>query len=251
MRVRTVTVDFWGTLVLEPPGADDRYQAPRLHDIKRLLLQNGFDCSQAQLTRAYQASGDVLRKMWSTRRDVGVVEHVRAILRALDDSLPARIQGNALDALVDAYARPLLMDLPTADPGARDALVRLRDAGIALVIVSNTMRTPGMVLRQALEKLSLLECFQKTFFSDELGVRKPDPTIFATALHAVGGEPKTAVHVGDDPILDVQGAREAGLRTIQITAKSGIAPTAERPDRAITCFDELPAAIAALERAAR
>jgi putative hydrolase of the HAD superfamily len=248
VKVRTVTVDFWGTLVLESPGSDDRYQGPRLNAMRLILRDNGLHFTPAQLTRAYEDSAEFLRKIWSERRDVGVVEHVTTILRSLDETLPVRIATDVMAALVDAYARPLLLVLPTADPGARAALMHLREAGMALVIVSNTMRTPGVILRQVLTRLHLLDCFHETFFSDELGVRKPDPAIFMTALRAVGGEPGTAVHVGDDPILDVQGARAAGLRSIQIVGTGGgVAPAAERPDRAIAGFEELPAAIAALE----
>ena len=224
------------------------YQGPRLSGMRRILRDNGLDFSPAQLTRAYQDSTDFLRRVWSEQRDVGVGEHVAAILRALDETLPHRVPVDVVTALVNAYSRPLLLVLPTVDPGARAALLQLRDAGIALVIVSNIMRTPGTVLRQALTRLRLLDCFHHTFFSDELGIRKPDPMMFMTALRAVDGEAATSVHVGDDPILDVQGARAAGLKAIQVVGnESDVAPAAERPDRTIARLEELPAAIASLE----
>jgi len=54
------------------------------------------------------------------------------------------------------------------------------------------------------------------------------------------------VHVGDDPILDVQGARAAGMRVIQVTP-SVRALGAQRPDLAISRLAELPEAIEQLE----
>jgi FMN phosphatase YigB (HAD superfamily) len=98
-----------------------------------------------------------------------------------------------------------------------------------------------------LSRLGLLECFAHTVFSDEVGIRKPDPAIFLSALQAVGGDPATAVHVGDDPVLDVHGARAAGLTTIQVSALRGNAGR-DGADRTIARLHELPAAIAALER---
>jgi putative hydrolase of the HAD superfamily len=109
------------------------------------------------------------------------------------------------------------------------------------------MRTPGATLRKLLERYGLLGCFKHTTFSDEVGVRKPDPEIFALTLRAVGGEPAAAVHVGDDEILDVHGARRAGMRAIQVTNLAREALGAQRPDEVIRHLAALPAAIERLE----
>ena len=248
MKIRTVTVDFWGTLILDPPTGDERYEGRRLSGFAAILREQGLEFSRAQLARAYAQSGTFIGKVWSTGHDVPVIEPVREILRALDDGLPQRASPQMLTALIDAYVRPILLVPPTIDRGARAALDRLREEGIALAIVSNTMRTPGTTLRTLLAKFHILECFDHIVFSDEVGMRKPRAEIFHAALAAVGGNPATAVHVGDDPVLDVHGARSAGLKTIQIVGHGADAPPAgERPDRTITRFEELPAAIAALE----
>ena len=129
------------------------------------------------------------------------------------------------------------------------ALERLKSQGRVLAVLSNTMRTPGATLRKLLERQGLLACFSHATFSDEVGVRKPDAQIFALTLRALGVEPAAAVHVGDDAILDVLGARMAGLRTIQVTSASLKALGAQRPDAAIPTLSGLPDAIAQLESA--
>jgi FMN phosphatase YigB (HAD superfamily) len=60
----------------------------------------------------------------------------------------------------------------------------------------------------------------------------------------VAGAPETSVHVGDDPILDVQGAQAAGMRVIQVTSSRTRGP---RPDLTISRLAELPEAIERLE----
>ena len=75
-------------------------------------------------------------------------------------------------------------------------------------------------------------------------IRKPNPEIFRLTLRAVAGEPATAVHVGDDPVLDVQGAQAAGMRAIQVTNRAG---RARRADLVIARLAELPDAIEQLE----
>jgi putative hydrolase of the HAD superfamily len=199
----------------------------------------------SRLERAYDDSALYLRRVWAANRDVPVAEHVKAILRALDQRLHPP-GADLLEALVQAYARPALLVPPSFDETARPALERLRARGLTLALVSNTMRTPGIVLRTLLDRAGLLACFAHTTFSDEVGVRKPAPAIFLETLRRVGGEPESAVHVGDDAVLDVEGAQAAGLRVVQVVGRGNAGP-AKAADRTITRLGDLPAALASLE----
>jgi HAD superfamily hydrolase (TIGR01509 family) len=246
VSVRAITIDFWGTLLIDPPSSDNRYKARRLRDFENILAGAGMRVSSAALDRAYEASAVHLSRIWAKHRDVPVADHVRAIMGAVDSGLPARLPADVLAALVDAYARPALLVPPAVDPGAVKALSALREAGYTLAVVSNTMRTPGATLRKLLEQLGLLRCFTHTVFSDEVGVRKPDPAIFLGALRAIGGDAATAIHVGDDGMLDVGGARAAGMRVIQVTNVSLKALGGRRPDAVIPSLAALPDAVARL-----
>jgi HAD superfamily hydrolase (TIGR01509 family) len=216
-------------------------------DFETILGAVGARVSAAALDRAYNESGTYLARVWSRYRDVPVDDHVRAILAALDPGLPRRVSAEVMTRLVDAYSRPALLVPPAVDDGALAALTTLASRGYTLALVSNIMRTPGATLRKLLERYGLLGCFKHTTFSDEVGVRKPDPEIFALTLRAVGGEPAAAVHVGDDEILDVHGARRAGMRAIQVTNLAREALGAQRPDEVIRHLAALPAAIERLE----
>jgi putative hydrolase of the HAD superfamily len=246
LKVRTVTVDLWGTLLLDSPASDNRYRSHRLTAFNDILRSDGHVFSMSRLERAYEDSGAYLRRLWTTNRDVPVDEHVRAILRALDRDLGRTIRAERLDALVQAYARPALIVPPAFDGTARAGLARLRASGVTLALISNTMRTPGTVMRTLLAGAGVLEYFAHTTFSDEVGIRKPATEIFWDTLRHVGGAAESAVHVGDDPILDVAGARAAGFRVVQVVggdARSLLEP----PDRTITRLGELPDAIVSLE----
>lgn len=216
-------------------------------DFETILTAVGVRVSGSALDRAYDESGSYLSRIWSLHRDVPVDNHVRAILEALDPKLPRRVTAEVMTMLVDAYSRPVLQVPPAVDDGALAALQTLAARGYTLALVSNIMRTPGATLRKILERYRLLDCFKHTTFSDEVGVRKPDPEIFALTLRAVGGEPAAAVHVGDDEVLDVRGARAAGMRAIQVTNLAREALGIPPPDDAIPGLAALPAAIARLE----
>jgi FMN phosphatase YigB (HAD superfamily) len=241
-------VDFWGTLLLDGPGSDDRYRKTRLTDFERILTEAGVTLARPALERGYQQSGAYLTGIWRTHRDVPVEAHVRAILASAEAGLPNRLSPDVLARLAEAYARPALLVPPTVDPSSQGVLEGLKAHGYTLALISNTMRTPGGTLRKLLAHYRLLTCFAHTTFSDEVGVRKPDPEIFALTLRAVGGDPASTVHVGDDNVLDVAGAKGAGLQVIQIRPAGQRGGTV-RPDAVITGLAALPAAIARLEGA--
>jgi putative hydrolase of the HAD superfamily len=241
-----VTLDCWGTIFLDGPASDDRYKPQRLAGIRAVLTGAGITVALGQLDRAYAEAGQWLAQIWRDDRDVSAREHVVALLEVLRPGLPARLSSCTIASLIQEYASPALVVPPAIDQGARVALETLAANGVALAVVSNTMRTPGEVLRKVLDQSELLPLFQVLTFSDECRIRKPARAIFLRTLRDIDVAPEDAVHVGDDSILDVEGARNAGMRVIQV-APDGRARAAVRPDAAIRQLAELPVALGQLE----
>lgn len=52
--------------------------------------------------------------------------------------------------------------------------------------------------------------------SGAVGVEKPDPRIFKIALDALDAAPERAWYVGDTPVVDVVGARRAGIHPVLV-----------------------------------
>ena len=218
-----------------------------MDDFEQILAGAGVRVSRRTLDAAYEASGSELGRIWSAYRDVPVEGHVSAILAAAGRDVPPQVDPPTMAALVEAYVHPALLVPPAVDPGARGALEALSDRGYTLAVVSNTMRTPGTTLRKVLDRYGLLGLFKHATFSDEVGIRKPAPEIFAIALRAVGGEARTALHVGDDLLLDVEGARAAGMRVIQVRTTAEQPPVGQPADAIIQTLADLPAAVARLD----
>lgn len=65
-----------------------------------------------------------------------------------------------------------------------------------------------------LEEIGLAHFFRVSVAAYQLGLAKPDPAIFLAACSALGVRPDEAIYVGDDPLLDVQGAHGAGLAAV-------------------------------------
>ena len=100
--------------------------------------------------------------------------------------------------------------------GSAQALLdSLRGRGIRTGLVANAWPEPARVLRADAEASGLAALLDVMVFSDELGVRKPQPEIFLHALRELGVEPVNAVFVGDRLETDVQGAANVGMTTVQ------------------------------------
>jgi putative hydrolase of the HAD superfamily len=248
--IKAVTIDFWGTLLLDSPSADERYRRERIVRIAETLYDRGIDVPMASLARAYEESLRQLVRVWRGMRDVPVERHATLLLQAVDPALPGRLDAAGLAEVAWAYASPALDAPPPVDPGAAAALEALADRGISVCLVSNTLRTPGAVLRRILEKAGLDHAFAGMVFSDECGLRKPNPAIFRCALKLLGVSARDAVHVGDDARLDVEGAHLANMRVIQVGGGrqlDGGLPFPNIADAYIEGLSELPAAVDQLE----
>ncbi|MFB9769280.1 HAD family hydrolase [Lactiplantibacillus modestisalitolerans] len=89
------------------------------------------------------------------------------------------------------------------------------------------------------------------FISEELGIAKPDPSIFTTWAHQVGVRANEAVYVGDNAQLDVTSASHAGWQTFWFNHReNNQAQPAVIPDQIIQSAAELNELLLALVAAA-
>ncbi|MFZ0032716.1 MAG: HAD family hydrolase [Candidatus Cybelea sp.] len=116
----------------------------------------------------------------------------------------------------------------TLFPGAIDLLRALRERGIKLGIVTNGLSETH---REKIALLRISEYFDAIFLSDEVGMVKPDPLLFAHACHTLGGAPARSAMVGDRYDRDISGAMEAGLYTVWLNVRGEeLPPGAPPPD---------------------
>ncbi len=104
-------------------------------------------------------------------------------------------------------------------PGVHATLQALQAAGLRLGIISNA-GDDGNVQR-LIDQAGLRAYFDPILVSAAVGLRKPNPRIFARVLAAWGRAPAECVMVGDTLGADILGAQLAGLRHIWLTAHAG------------------------------
>jgi FMN hydrolase / 5-amino-6-(5-phospho-D-ribitylamino)uracil phosphatase len=67
-----------------------------------------------------------------------------------------------------------------------------------------------------LQRIGIHTHFAHQVCARDSGMAKPDPRIFLAAADCLGVAPGQILHVGDDPAMDIVGARDAGLQTAWI-----------------------------------
>jgi putative hydrolase of the HAD superfamily len=197
--VNAVLFDALGTLVeLQPP-------APRL---RSRLAEAGFDVSGERAAAGIRAEIEYYLAHHLEGADRESLEDLR------DRCATVLMDALDLDGLDHLTARRALMGAlefrPYAD--AIPALSHLRADGRRLVVVSNW----DCALPDWLGPPGLLELVDGVVTSAEVGVAKPDARVFRRALELAGVGPEDAVHVGDSPDNDVEGARAAGIRPVLV-----------------------------------
>ena len=94
-------------------------------------------------------------------------------------------------------------------PGIRAALDAFQAKGIPLAVVSNTLS--GAAHRDFLTRAGVGHLFAVQIYSDEAGVRKPNPQMIWSATDELGVPPRTAWFVGDSRRRDILCARRADV----------------------------------------
>jgi putative hydrolase of the HAD superfamily len=207
-----VFLDVAGTLLRVRGGVGQQYAA--------VARRFGVDPDPAALDREFPAAFRAAPPMaFPGVSPHAIPERERAVWREIVRTvfegaglLPAFAPA-AFDAYFDAvYAHFEEAGVWEVFPDVPPALAALRDLGCPLGIISNF---DGRLFR-ILDRLGLRAWFASVTLSSQVGAAKPACEIFAHALRRHGVEAGDALHVGDSPVADCEGARAAGLRAVLI-----------------------------------
>jgi putative hydrolase of the HAD superfamily len=127
-------------------------------------------------------------------------------------------------------------------PDVKPLLRALRAAGIRTGIV-----THGLTTKQAekLVRLGLLDFFdpEAIFISDQVGISKPNPKLYALALRELGLSAAEVMYVGDNLANDIAPPNSLGMLTTwaRRAARAGQDPDEITPDHVVEDFRELAA----------
>lgn len=223
-RVRAVLIDAAGTLIRPREPIGESYaRAARAHgvSVSPWRIEDAF---RRVLAKAPPMAfpGAAPEQVPALERDWWREVVRRSFLAAEQASRPHDFDA-LFDSLWEHFADPRAW---APAPGAHGALAALREAGVAVAVVSNfDTRLPGI-----LEGLRLSPWIDAVVLPSRARACKPDPAIFHAALEALRCAAGDAVVVGDDPDADVAAARALGMRAIDV---GGLATLDELPARVL------------------
>ena len=206
--IRVATFDCYGTLIDWEGGA-----AAFLYDLllrrKSARLEPG-----RQLRNRWEAiQFDLLSGPYRPYRDI-----LRESLRTWLDE-----RGEPWDE-ADAAAFVRAMRSWQPFPDTRPALTRVREAGIRLVIISNTDRD---IIAHSLRHLEIP--FDAVITAEDCGAYKPSAVVFEHALAEIGEPPDHILHVAFGFKYDIGPASTLGMHTAWINRHGEPAPDEPRP----------------------
>lgn len=95
--------------------------------------------------------------------------------------------------------------------GAREFMECMKKHGIRIMICTDLT---AHIQHRKIAALGIAEVIDGLVTSEEAGVEKPAPEIFARCLEKLGLSAEAVCFIGDDPRKDVEGAKAAGMRAI-------------------------------------
>ncbi len=212
MSVQALSIDFWNTLVV----AHENGRARQIERMRHLL-------ERAQTVRPETTPEDVktafteavrrFETTWKTRHRTPVTEE---LVRVIWDRLGITVDPEAHAETVRLFQEGILRHPPALVAGAAEMLAWAAER-YPLALISDTMFSPGRVIRRLLDAQGLLRHFDAFVFSDETGFSKPDVRAFERAAHQLGTPREALAHIGDLRRTDVAGARQAGATAILFT----------------------------------
>ena len=205
-----------------------------------------------------ETAGDLMAALNAVLAQEGVpplaVEQARTLLGAGGRALLQRGFAASGRALEPDRLEPLFRDF-LADyeshiaarshlfPGVEAALDSLEAHGFAFAVCTNKMEKASLML---LDALGVTRRFRAICGQDTFAFHKPDARTLPAVIAQAGGDPRRAVMVGDS-ITDIAAAKNAGLPVVAVDFGYTDKPVSELgPDRIISHFDDLPAAVRSL-----
>jgi putative hydrolase of the HAD superfamily len=227
--LRAVTLDYWDTLYSS--ASQPERVALRQEALLRLARQLGCSVPRQEFEAVYHESALEFERVWRSGRGYHTSERVHWVLSKLGVERPTGCEMvgelvQTIDDTIVSFPPPLL-------PGVTQAVAKLRTR-FRLAIISDTGFASGHAQNRLLAQDGLLECFDATTYSMDVGHAKPRPEIFRAALAALGTTPEETLHVGDNERTDIGGALAAGMRAVRLDAVRDSGPSrAERVETSL------------------
>ena len=206
-QIRAVFLDFYNTVA--------RFDPPREQVQTRAASDHGVTVDPAAVRRSYRDADEYLARENSVQalsqrspQEAGEfwARYEQRLLSGAGVSVDLETAG-----LIFAGARNRNEGYALFDD-AKPTLARLKADGHTVGLISNM----DADLWAIADGLGITPYLQFAVTSGDVGASKPNPPVFLEALRRSGADAGEAVHVGDQYLGDVVGARAVGIQPVLI-----------------------------------
>lgn len=204
--VQLVSFDVWGTLL----RSNKEYKR-----LQRELIRDAFGYTgelQELRLLIHKVYVELDRHTERTGIHFGMAERLIRIASHVGLAVPSDDVFAAIKAELTELQLAYMPYL--TEPELPELFKALKSSGKQLAVISNTNMTEGAAVHEMLAYHGLAHYLDIELYSDELGVAKPNPRIFAALVERTQAPHGQIVHIGNDQITDVQGATSFGLGAI-------------------------------------
>jgi putative hydrolase of the HAD superfamily len=126
-----------------------------------------------------------------------------------------------------------------ATQGSAEALHRLQHEGYGIAVLTNGVQS---VQEEKLRHIGFDFLVPNLLSSERAGAPKPDPAIFRWALQQTQRGPESVIMIGDNPLNDIQGALNSGIRALYYCpgSRKSALTTPAGSARVISAWEQIP-----------
>lgn len=201
---RALLLDFGGVIADTAPDAD--HVDPAIYERVHHVIRGALPIERIQ---ADMAAAEELRNAWRSDPEHPELTHAQLWGAYVAKDWPVPAQA----AVVEHCAELTSMWANRRQWALVEGMTELLDytlgRGIAVAVVSNTMS--GRPHRDFLERAGLTAALAAQFYSDEVGLFKPNPELLLTAARFLDEPIGRCWFVGDSVSRDVECGRRAGI----------------------------------------
>ena len=207
---KAVIFDYVGTLV----NCRNYTMEASREKLYTALLNEGFDVAKDKFLAAYIQAHEKYRIIrYEQLREVTNAVWVTEALCNLGFKVTA--DDYRLKAALDVFFQDYV-DMLKLRAGAKKLIKQAKEQ-CKVALISNFTHAP--VIHKSLRKTKINTYFNAVVISEENGWRKPSSHIFQDTLNKLQVQANEAVYIGDSPIEDIKGAKQAGLKTVFVPSQ--------------------------------
>lgn len=213
--LKVISLDLWDTIIEDDAFLEEKRGEIRVKKLYEYL--SPLNISYEDAKNAYERMSEWLfSTQKNTLKSINTDKQILYFFK-LFGVTPNKV---VLDDVKSVYETAIFQIPPPLIDGVEDFIKNIKKLNLKLCLLSDAGRTPGWALREVLKRYSLLDYFDETFFSDEIGSVKPNKKSFQKIIEVFKVEKNEVLHIGDNFEKDILGAKNFGINYIHFSRKN-------------------------------